>query len=307
MRIFPETYAVGAQFGVVLVPLKPAAEAPAQAKEAWGRSRPGRSFRAPELRRGRDLSQRWHLHRRPPSRSRELRHRSARRRAAPRLHHQRIADGSARRQSRARFRRRPRRPEGRHHPRHRRSRTPLRRRQAAHVARGALRRALRLRHRAADLRRDPAAGAGDSAGEPRARARRTDQDAHRRPRAARLRVARPHRPAERSAAGGRPHARRRAAARSSIPRAMSGSTRCCCWRSCRRTVRARWPGARCCTTSASRRPFALRPTAFASTATSRWACAWRRRSATACTSPTKTPGRSPRWWPTTCALPTPSA
>jgi poly(A) polymerase len=31
MRIFPETYAVGAQFGVVLVPLKP----PTQAKEAW--------------------------------------------------------------------------------------------------------------------------------------------------------------------------------------------------------------------------------------------------------------------------------
>ena len=32
MRIFPETYAVGAQFGVVLVPLRP----PIQAKEAWG-------------------------------------------------------------------------------------------------------------------------------------------------------------------------------------------------------------------------------------------------------------------------------
>ncbi len=28
MRIFPETYAVGAQFGVVLVPLRPTAEAP---------------------------------------------------------------------------------------------------------------------------------------------------------------------------------------------------------------------------------------------------------------------------------------
>src|SRR5208283_284857 len=31
MRIFPETYAVGAQFGVVLVPLK----TPTQAREAW--------------------------------------------------------------------------------------------------------------------------------------------------------------------------------------------------------------------------------------------------------------------------------
>jgi poly(A) polymerase len=35
MRIFPETYAVGAQFGVVLVPLSPPAGAPAQAREAW--------------------------------------------------------------------------------------------------------------------------------------------------------------------------------------------------------------------------------------------------------------------------------
>jgi poly(A) polymerase len=35
MRIFPETYAVGAQFGVVLVPLRPSAEAPTQATEAW--------------------------------------------------------------------------------------------------------------------------------------------------------------------------------------------------------------------------------------------------------------------------------
>ncbi len=34
MRIFPETYAVGAQFGVVLVPLRPP-QSPAQAKEAW--------------------------------------------------------------------------------------------------------------------------------------------------------------------------------------------------------------------------------------------------------------------------------
>ena len=66
-------------------------------------------------------------------------------------------------------------------------------------------------------------------------------------------------------------------------------------------------GQRCCTMSASRRPFALRPTASASTATSRSACAWPRKFATASTSPTKTPARSLRWWPTTCALPTPSA
>jgi len=35
MRIFPETYAVGAQFGVVLVPLRAAAESSPQPKEAW--------------------------------------------------------------------------------------------------------------------------------------------------------------------------------------------------------------------------------------------------------------------------------
>ena len=35
MRIFPETYAVGAQFGVVLVPLRPPSEAPAQTNETW--------------------------------------------------------------------------------------------------------------------------------------------------------------------------------------------------------------------------------------------------------------------------------
>jgi len=35
MRIFPETYAVGAQFGVVLVPLKTPREAPTQPKEGW--------------------------------------------------------------------------------------------------------------------------------------------------------------------------------------------------------------------------------------------------------------------------------
>src|SRR5271169_6039818 len=35
MCIFPETYAVGAQFGVVLVPLRPPGETPTQAKEAW--------------------------------------------------------------------------------------------------------------------------------------------------------------------------------------------------------------------------------------------------------------------------------
>src|SRR5271166_1373711 len=35
MRIFPDTYAVGAQFGVVLVPLRPTGETPAQAKDGW--------------------------------------------------------------------------------------------------------------------------------------------------------------------------------------------------------------------------------------------------------------------------------
>ena len=38
---------------------------------------------------------------------------------------------------------------------------------------------------------------------------------------------------------------------------------------CRSHVRARWPGARCCTMWASRRRFGLRPTAFASMATLR--------------------------------------
>ncbi len=66
-------------------------------------------------------------------------------------------------------------------------------------------------------------------------------------------------------------------------------------------ARARWPGERCCTMSASRRPSGLRPTAFASTATSRWACGWRRRFATACTFPMRRSSRSPRWWPITCA------
>ena len=35
MRIFPETYAVGAQFGVVLVPLRPPSEAPSQTRGDW--------------------------------------------------------------------------------------------------------------------------------------------------------------------------------------------------------------------------------------------------------------------------------
>jgi len=35
MRVFPETYAVGAQFGVVLVPLRPRAETPTQPEEGW--------------------------------------------------------------------------------------------------------------------------------------------------------------------------------------------------------------------------------------------------------------------------------
>ncbi len=35
MRIFPDTYAVGAQFGVVLVPLRPPAQTPTQANEDW--------------------------------------------------------------------------------------------------------------------------------------------------------------------------------------------------------------------------------------------------------------------------------
>ncbi len=37
MRIFPDTYAVGAQFGVVLVPLKPPANSPPKQKKlGWG-------------------------------------------------------------------------------------------------------------------------------------------------------------------------------------------------------------------------------------------------------------------------------
>src|SRR5208283_1077020 len=35
MRIFPETYAVGAQFGVVLVPVRPPNAIPSQPKEGW--------------------------------------------------------------------------------------------------------------------------------------------------------------------------------------------------------------------------------------------------------------------------------
>ena len=76
--------------------------------------------------------------------------------------------------------------------------------------------------------------------------------------------------------------------------------------SCRRDARARWPGGRCCTTSASRLRFGLRLTASASTGTSRSGCAWRKKSVIGCTSPMRTPSRSLRWWPITCALPTPS-
>ena len=56
MRIFPETYAVGAQFGVVLVP---GAGCGSNLRRC-----PSRSL---TLRRGRDLSQRYRLLRRPPS------------------------------------------------------------------------------------------------------------------------------------------------------------------------------------------------------------------------------------------------
>ncbi len=45
MRIFPETYAVGAQFGVVLVPLRTPAPSPTQAQEAWvGHPAPAPAF-----------------------------------------------------------------------------------------------------------------------------------------------------------------------------------------------------------------------------------------------------------------------
>ena len=72
MRIFPETYAVGAQFGVVLVPLRyppaPTNLPPKQQQLGWGtRTREPMSSEHPELRRGSHLSQRWHVLRRTPS------------------------------------------------------------------------------------------------------------------------------------------------------------------------------------------------------------------------------------------------
>ena len=80
--------------------------------------------------------------------------------------------------------------EGGDHPRHWRSGRALSRRQAAHDSRGALRRAFRLRDRARDVRGHPETRAPDPSGFRRAHSRRTDEAAHRRRGAARLRTAR---------------------------------------------------------------------------------------------------------------------
>ena len=65
-------------------------------------------------------------------------------------------------------------------------------------------------------------------------------------------------------------------------------------------LKRRWPGARCCTTSASRLPTNLPIRRFpaiasTSTATLRWVCAWRRSSWGGCASPTRMQRRSLRW------------
>ena len=147
------------------------------------------------------------------------------------------------------------------------------------------------------------ARAHDSSGEPRASARRADQDADGRPCAAGVRIARQHGAAERGAARDRSHARRGAAAAVSSRRRRVDPHPDAAGAVAARIVRGRWRGERCCTTSASLQRFAWRPTASASTGTWRWGCAWRTRFAGGCISPTTTPSRSRRWWPTTCASP----
>ncbi len=105
-----------------------------------------------------------------------------------RFHHQRIADGPGDRRS-PRLRRRAHGFARGHRARDRRSAPALHGRQAAHAARGALCRALRLPDRARDYGCGAESRSAGPGGFPRAHSRRTDQAAHRRQGAARLRAA----------------------------------------------------------------------------------------------------------------------
>ena len=80
MGIFPETYAVGAQFGVVLVPSPDGMTSDAHVASTQG-----------SRGRGRDFPQRHWIFRRAPSGRSALQPRSAGGCGAPRLHHQRHA------------------------------------------------------------------------------------------------------------------------------------------------------------------------------------------------------------------------
>ena len=91
------------------------------------------------------------------------------------------------------------------------------------------------------------AGPADSSGQPRAGPRRTDQDAHGRQRASGVRAAGRNRLAESKSCRKSIACTEWSSRRSFILKAMSGSTPCCCWRSCHRSARARWRGERCCT------------------------------------------------------------
>ena len=235
MRIFPETYAVGAQFGVVLVPLEAGTQnASARAAGVHDASPDSVTADHPDyVEVATFRNDGSYTDGRHPD---QVRFPTTRRKTCSAATSPSTACCSIPlpMTTSARFRRRPRRPGGRHHPRHRRSRAPLRRRQAAHAARGALCRALRLHHRARDFRRDPAARAAQiRPGLPRTRARRADQDADRRPRAPR--------PFELLDESGllhevlpeiATHERRRTAAAVPSRGRRLGSTRCCCWKNC---------------------------------------------------------------------------
>ena len=137
MRIFPDAYGVGVQFGVVLVPAPP-------------EMLPATNHTDVTYGRGCHIPLRHRLLRRPPSRRSPLQQGSAGRCATPRLHHQRH-DARSGQQRSARLCRRPGGLEGQDHPLHWQAGPSLRRRQATHVTRGAVCGALRLRDRACNV------------------------------------------------------------------------------------------------------------------------------------------------------------
>ena len=188
MQIFPQTFAVGEQFGVVLVPTISVERRASLGTLRAGarRSRCDHRMRSSRSRPSAPMSA-------TPMAVIPTKFASAKTRAKTSQRRDFTINGMmldpGRHQRDSGFRRRPRRPEGRNRARHRRSRTALCRRQTAHAPRRAFCRALRLHDRSRDHGGDPAAGASNSPGLLRASARRTDEDAHRRPRPPRLSTA----------------------------------------------------------------------------------------------------------------------